>query len=130
MLIRNSLLLFIASAAVAHAQIITMHGSPLTAQVMKLAEPIIKEELGLKIRVGTEGGSTGGFLSVGSGTAQLGMTTKPMDPEGRAQFPACAFDEVQIGWQLLGLGVARNVWEGGVHSISRDPRPAPAPPCG
>ncbi len=120
MLLRISSALLLASTILAQAQTITIHGTPLTAQVMKLAEPILKEEYGLEIRVGTEGGSSGGFLAVGSGTAQLGMTTKFLDSSDRAQFPACAFDEVQIGWQLLGIGVARNVWEGGVHSISRD----------
>ena len=99
---------------------ITLQGSPLIAQVLKVAEPVVKEELGIELRIGTEGGSTGGFLSVGSGTTQLGMVTKMIEPSERAQFPACAFDEVQIGWQVLGIGVASNVWDSGVRAISRD----------
>ena len=88
--------------------------------MLKVAEPFLKEELGIELRIGTEGGSTGGFLAVGSGTAQLGMITKMIDPSDRAQFPASFFDEVQIGWQVLAIGVARNVWDSGVHSITRD----------
>lgn len=120
MLLRTSLLLFIASASMSLAGPITLQGSPLIAQVLKVAEPVVKEELGIELRIGTEGGSTGGFLSVGSGTTQLGMVTKMIEPSERAQFPACAFDEVQIGWQVLGIGVASNVWDSGVRAISRD----------
>lgn len=117
--IRNGLLIFIVSAAMAHGQTITVQGSPLTAQVLKLAEPFLKEQYGFDLRIGTEGGSTGGFFAVGTGTSHLGMTTKEIEPAERAQFPACAFAEVQIGWQVLGLGVARDVWEGGVHALTR-----------
>ena len=118
---RISPLLFTAFfATAAHAQTITMHGSALLSLVMKAAEPLIKEELGIELRVGTEGGSNGGFLSVGTGTTQLGLTTKALDAADRAQFPACCFDEAQIGWQVLGIGVANNVWEAGVHSLTRE----------
>ena len=120
MLIRNCLLVFFASAAMARAQTITVQGSPLIAQVLKAAEPFLKEEYGFDLRIGTEGGSTGGFFAVGTGTSHLGMTTKEIEPAERAQFPACAFAEVQIGWQVLGIGVARDVWEGGVHALSRE----------
>ena len=118
---RICLLLFTAFfATAAHAQTITMHGSALLALVMKAAEPLIKEELGIELRVGTEGGSNVGFLSVGAGTTQLGLITKALDASERAQFPACSFDEAQIGWQVLGIGVAHNVWEAGVRSLTRD----------
>lgn len=117
--IRISLLFFLAVAAMAPAQTVTVQGSALIAQVLRLAEPFLKEEYGFDLRIGTEGGGMGGFFAVGTGTAQLGMTTKEIEPAERAQFPACAFAEVQIGWQVLGLGVARDVWEGGVHSLSR-----------
>ena len=120
MLHRIRLLLFTALALSAQAEPVTMHGSALLAQVMKAADPFIKEELGIELRVGTEGGGTGGFLSVGSGTTQLGLTTKALDAAERAQFPACFFDEAQIGWQVLGIGVARNVWEAGVRALTRD----------
>lgn len=120
MLLRSSLLLLLASSAFAETPAISMHGSPLIAQIMKVAEPFVKDELGIEIRVGTEGGSNSGFLSVGTGTAQLGMITKLLDASDRAQFPACQFDEVQIGWQVLGIGVARNVWDSGIHAITRD----------
>ena len=81
-------LLLTAFAAASHAEPISMQGSALFAQMMKIAEPIIKEELGLELRVGTEGGSSGGFLSVGTGTSQLGLITKPLEAADRAQFPA------------------------------------------
>lgn len=117
---RISVLLFLASIPLAHSQTITLQGTPLMAQVLKIAEPLIKEELGLVLRVGTEGGSTGGFLAVGSETVNLGMTTKTIEPAERAHFPARAFDEVQIGWQVLGIGVASDVWDAGVRALTRD----------
>ncbi len=117
---RIRFLLFTAFAVSAQAEPITMHGSALLAQVMKAADPFLKEELGIELRVGTEGGGNGGFLSVGSGTTQLGLTTKALDAADRAMFPACLFDEAQIGWQVLGIGVARDVWEAGVRALTRD----------
>ena len=119
MLLRTSLLLFIACAA-ASADPIALQGSALMAQILKAAEPLVKEELGIEYRIGTEGGSRGGFLAVGSGTAQLGLVTNALDSTERALFPARLFDEAQIGWQVLGIGVASNVWEAGVHSITRE----------
>ena len=118
--LRIGILLITALAVSAQAVAISMHGSALLAQVMKAADPFLREELGLELRVGTEGGSNGGFLSVGTGTTQLGLTTKALDAADRAQFPACSFDEAQIGWQVLGMGVAKDVWDAGVHSLTRD----------
>ena len=119
MLLRTCFLVFTTSAVLAHADPISLQGSPLIAQVLKVAEPLVKEELGIELRIAGDGSNLG-FLSVGAGTAQLGMITKMIEPAERAQFPACAFDEVQIGWQVLGIGVADNVWDSGVHSLSRD----------
>lgn len=119
MLLRPAFFL-LTSIVLSHAEPITLHGSPLIAQVLKIAEPFLKNELEIEVRMGTEGGSNGGFFSVGSGTAQLGMITKVLEPSDRALFPACAFDEVQIGWQVLGIGVAANVWESGVRALTRD----------
>lgn len=98
----------------------TLQGSALVAQILKAAEPLIKEELGVELRVNSEGGSTVGFMAVGAGVAQLAMMTRQIEPPDRALFPASSFDEAQIGWQVLVPAVARDVWESGIRALTRD----------
>ena len=119
MLRRTCFLPLILLAASARAQTISMQGTNLIAQVMSVAKPILKDDFGIEIRMSTDGGSEGGFLAVGTETAQLGMRTSLIKPSERAQFPACSFDEVQIGWQVLVPAVAQDVWQTGIHSLTR-----------
>ena len=120
LLIQSSFLLLAAVSAFAQERALVVHGSALVGQVLRVAEPFLKNELKIEIRLNTDGGSSHGFAAVGQEAAQLGMMTYKLEAGHRAQFPASAFDEVQIGWQVLVMGVAHNVWEGGIHALTKE----------
>lgn len=92
----------------------------MVAQVLTEAAPAIKEQLGVDFKMATEGGSSGGLMALGMDVANLAMTTRRMEAQDRAQFPSSTFDEALIGWQVLVLGVSRDVWESGVHALTRE----------
>jgi phosphate transport system substrate-binding protein len=121
-LFRFCLLLSFAISALGEEaeHVVNVQGSALVAQAFKVAEPFLKDELGIEIRVNSDGGSQGGFLAVGSEVAQLGMLTRKLEASDRAMFPACAFDEAQTGWQVLVPAVAHDVWQNGVHVLTRE----------
>jgi len=117
-LLRFSFLLLAAASAFAEERVLNVQGSAVVGQVFKVAEPFLKSELGLEIRLNTDGGSTAGFAAVGADVAQLGLLVRKLEASDRAQFPASAFDEAQIGWQVLVMGVAHNIWESGIHALT------------
>jgi phosphate transport system substrate-binding protein len=117
-LLRFSLLLLAAVSAFGQERALVVQGSAVVGQVFKVAEPFLKSELGIEIRLNTEGGSSAGLGAVGGDVAQLGLMSRKLDAGDRALFPASAFDDVQIGWQVLVMGVAHNVWESGIHALS------------
>jgi phosphate transport system substrate-binding protein len=119
MLFRTCLLLFTLAAA-ASAETLTFQGSPIVGQVLNAAALALKDDFGFDLQIATEGGTAGAFLAVGSETAQIGLSTRPIEASDRAQFPASTFDEAMIGWQLLVLGVANDVWESGVRALTRE----------
>jgi phosphate transport system substrate-binding protein len=114
-----AILLLLASTSV-QADPISCQGSALIGQVLKVAEPILREELGIEIRVNAEGGTEGGLLSVGAEAAHLGLMTRALKAADRALFPASLFDEALIGWQVLVPTVADDVWEAGIRTITRE----------
>jgi phosphate transport system substrate-binding protein len=120
MLLRFSFLLLVVGSASAEERGLNVQGSAVVGQVFKVAEPFLKKELGIEVRLITEGGSTGGITAVGGEAAQLGLLTRKLEASDRAVFPACSFDEVQIGWLALVPGVAHDVWESGIHALSRE----------
>ena len=118
-LFRASLLtLFLAASA--RAETLAVQGSAMVAQVLTEAAPAIKEQLGVDFKMATEGGSSGGLMALGMDVANLAMTTRRMEAQDRAQFPSSTFDEALIGWQVLVLGVSRDVWESGVHALTKE----------
>src|SRR5205823_650689 len=52
-------------------------------------------------------------------TAQIAMTSRPLTPEDRADAPDVTFNEIYLGEQVVAIGVARDVWDGGVHGLTR-----------
>ena len=120
-LLQSSFLLLAAVCAFGQEQrALVVQGSALVGQVFKVAEPFLKSELGVEIRLSSEGGSTGGFVAVGSEAAQLGLLTRALEASDRAVFPARSFDQAQIGWHVLVPGVAHDVWESGIQTITKE----------
>lgn len=98
--------------------VLKINGSTTVNLPVAEAAEIWRERTGIGIQMDTQGGSSGGISMLGEGLVQLGMASKPVTQEDRDKFPQCDFYPIQIGADAVALIVSKDVWEGGVRSIS------------
>ncbi|MGH8007632.1 MAG: phosphate ABC transporter substrate-binding protein [Candidatus Binatia bacterium] len=106
-------------AATARTEVLKINGSTTVNLPVAEAAEILRAEQGLHIQVDTQGGSAGGISMLGDGQVQIGMSSKPLSDEDRAKFPKTQFKAIRIGEDAVALIVAPDVWEGGVHALSK-----------
>ena len=97
---------------------IRFQGSPVVAAAVSLAAPQLRD-LGIPISINTEGGTGSGVIGLGEDKADIGMAVRRTVAEERAGYPDKQFTEVQVASQAIALLVSRDVWEAGVHAITR-----------
>jgi phosphate transport system substrate-binding protein len=105
--------------ATAQAESIRVSGSSTMAQAMQAAAPVIKERLGVDLRMDTQAGSSAALQAIGQGTADLAMVTRDVTQEDRAEFPSKSFCDLEVGVQVLVPIVSRETWETSIKSISK-----------
>ena len=84
------------------------------------AAEVLRAEKGMLIQVDTQGGSSGGISMLGEGLVQMGMASKHVSAADRARFPQCDFREIHIGEDAVAMIVSKDVWDGGVKSLTRE----------
>ena len=109
----------IALPALAFAETLKINGSTTVNLPVAEAAEILRAEQKLDIQVDTQGGSSGGISMLGDGLVQVGMTSKPVSDEDRAKYPAVKFREIHIGEDAVALIVSKDVWDGGVHALTK-----------
>ncbi|MBZ0110886.1 MAG: substrate-binding domain-containing protein, partial [Thermoanaerobaculia bacterium] len=95
-------------------------GSTTVNPVVSEAAEALAAASGDAIQIDTLGGSTGGVLCLAEGRCDLAMASRPLSAEDHARFPRVDFQAHTIGWDAVALVVSRDVWEGGIHYLSRD----------
>ena len=83
------------------------------------AAEVLRAERGMDIQVDTQGGSAGGISMLGDGLVQIGMSSKPISDDDRKKYPKVQFNPVHIGEDAVAMIVAKDVWDGGVRSLSK-----------
>ncbi|HWN96646.1 MAG TPA: phosphate ABC transporter substrate-binding protein [Methylomirabilota bacterium] len=83
------------------------------------AAEILRAEKKMDIQVDTQGGSAGGISALGDGLVQIGMISKHLADTDRAKYPKIKFKENRVGEDAVALIVSKDVWDGGVHSLTR-----------
>lgn len=94
-------------------------GSTTVNPVVSRAAEILRAERGREIVVDTQGGSSGGITALGEGRADVAMSSRPIDDGDRQRYPRTDFRPVRIGTDAVAIVVSRDVWEGGVRSLSQ-----------
>ncbi len=89
------------------------------SQPIEEAAHILLTERGIQTDIDSEEGSSGCVQALGEGRARLAVTTRLISAEDRSSYPEVNFNEIRFGEQAIGLVVSRDVWEGGVHSLTR-----------
>ena len=83
------------------------------------AAEILRAEKKMDIQVDTQGGSSGGISMLAEDQVQIGMSSKPVSDDDRKKYPQCDFREIHIGEDAVALIVARDVWDGGVRTLTK-----------
>jgi len=103
-----------------HAAALRIDGSTTVNPVVVKAAEILRAERGLEIVVDTEGGSSGGLAALGDGRVEVAMSSRPLNEADHRKYPGANFRPVRIGIDALTLAVSRDVWEGGVHALTKE----------
>jgi len=99
--------------------VLRVNGSTTVNPVVTKAAEILHDERGLDITVDTQGGSSGGIAALGEGRAEVAMSSRPVIDHDRTTYQQVDFRPVRIGADAVALAVNKDVWEGGVHALSR-----------
>ncbi len=94
-------------------------GSTTVNPVAADAAEVLRKQ-GLRITVDAQGGSAGGISQLAQGQVEIAMSSKPIGDEDRTAFPSANFVTTQIGSDAVGIIVRREVYDGGVRSLSKD----------
>ncbi len=114
------LLAILALPALVAAETLKINGSTTVNLPVAEAAEILRAEQKLEIQVDTQGGSAGGISMLGDGLVEIGMASKHISEDDRAKYPAIKFHEVHIGEDAVALIVSRDVWDGGVKSLTKE----------
>ncbi len=101
-------------------ELIAIRGAQVAAEPVTAAAAEIKKETGLEFQIVTEGGSAAAVFGIAEDVADVALLSRKMTPQEQAAWPDKAFHEVQFGKQALLIVVPSQVWDGGVHTITKD----------
>jgi phosphate transport system substrate-binding protein len=101
------------------AAVLRANGSTTVNPVVSEAAEVLRARKGMQIQVDTQGGSSGGIAALGDGRAEVAMISRPVEDDDRTKYPKVRFHPVPIGMDAVAIIVSRDVWEGGVKSLSR-----------
>jgi phosphate transport system substrate-binding protein len=104
----------------ASADVLKINGSTTVNLPVAEAAEILRAEEKMEIQMDTQGGSAGGISMLGEGLVQIGMASKHVSDEDRAKFPKCNFKQIHIGEDAVALIVSKDVWDGGVKSLTKE----------
>ncbi len=114
------LAVFLTSALLANAAPLKINGSTTVNLPVAEAAEILRAERALEIQVDTQGGSSGGISALGDKLVHIAMISKPITHLDRAKYPNITFVETPIGGDAVALIVSKDVWDGGVKSLSKE----------
>ncbi|MDQ2868012.1 MAG: phosphate ABC transporter substrate-binding protein [Verrucomicrobiota bacterium] len=106
--------------SIARGETLKINGSTTVNLPAAEAAEELRAEKEMDIQVDTQGGSSGGISMLGDGQVQIGMSSKPLSDEDRAKYPKVNFHPVHIGEDAVAMVVSKDVWDGGVKSLTKD----------
>lgn len=106
---------------IASAQVVHGSGAVSALPPLREATGILRAEKGILLEINSEnvGSSSDGIRALGEGDADIAMSTHYLSGDEKATYPGVTFKETYIGEQVVVLAVSQDVWEGGVHELTR-----------
>jgi len=117
---RGLLAILVLPMALHAGKVLKINGSTTVNLPAAEAAEILRAEKGMSIQVDTQGGSSGGISMLGDGFVHIGRSSKPVSSDDRAKYPKVHFVETHIGEDAVAMIVSRDVWEGGVHALTKE----------
>lgn len=115
-----SLCALMALSSFAHAETLKINGSTTVNLPVAEGAEVLRAEKKMDITVDTQGGSSGGISALGDGQVQIGMSSKPVSDDDRAKYPKVKFNPIHIGEDAVAMIVSKDVWDGGVKSLTKE----------
>jgi ABC-type phosphate transport system substrate-binding protein len=101
-------------------ELISIRGAVAASEPVTAAAAAIKKETGLSFHVVTEGGSGGAVASIADEIADVALLSRKVTVREHASWPERKFSEERLGMQALVIVVPEQVWNAGVHSLTKD----------
>ena len=111
-------LLWLCSPDATAQQIVRASGAVSVALPMAEAANILRSERGIELILRVGGGTGMGLDALGDRTSNIALSSRELTPADRADYPEMQFNEIPIGVQVVSIAVSRDVWMGGVHSLT------------
>ena len=99
-------------------QVVRASGAVSVALPLAEAVNILRTERNIDLQIRASGGTGMGLDALGDKSANIALSSRELTPVDRSDHPAIQFTEIPIGIQLVAMAVSRDVWVGGVHSLS------------
>jgi phosphate transport system substrate-binding protein len=115
----SGLLIALSLTLSASAGPLKVNGSTTVNLPVAEAAEVLRAAKKMDIQVDTQGGSAGGISMLAEGQVQVGMSSKPISDEDRKKYPQCDFRETHIGEDAVAMIVSKDVWDGGVRTLTR-----------
>ncbi|HUR23931.1 MAG TPA: phosphate ABC transporter substrate-binding protein [Acidimicrobiales bacterium] len=100
------------------AETLRVSGSTTVNPVAADAAEVLRKQ-GLTVTVDTQGGSAGGIAQLGEGQIEVAMSSKEVADEDRQAHPTVDFVSTRIGADAVGIVIRKEVYDGGVKSLSK-----------
>ena len=116
----RSVFFAVLAAAGAWAGPLKINGSTTVNLPVAEAAEILRAEKGMDIQVDTQGGSAGGISMLGEGWSRSAWSRSTWATMTAPSIRSCEFKEIHIGEDAVALIVSKDVWEGGVRSLTKE----------
>ena len=100
--------------------LISIRGAEVAAEPVNAAAAQIKKDTGLEFRIVTEGGSGSAVSGIGEDIVDVALLSRKVLAREHATWPGTKFTEVEFGRQALLIVVPEQVWNSGVHALTKD----------
>lgn len=119
-LLATVFLAFAAVSTAARAENVRIAAPPALDAFLTEVVQILRADPGMQIEASTDDTSSSAITALGEKKADAVILTRALMGDDRAEYPEMIFNPIPLGEQTVALAVPRTVWDGGVHSLSRE----------
>lgn len=103
----------------ARADTIRIHTTALATKAFSAAAAKLRDQ-NITLKVNAEGGSSAGVSAVANDEVDVAVTIRHLTAQEKSADPEKMFFEETVAFQALALIVSADVWNSGVHAVTRD----------